>query len=108
MIEYPHKVCGYVMAVFGVKLSKISNEKHVVSALLLICCRMGEGDNVAHLFGDEASNISPSHFVQDLPGRTAKILSEICRRGLCFHIAPHSGNHGIFIAKNYKALEKNS
>lgn len=94
------------MAIFGVKLSKISNEKHVVSALLLICCRMGEGDNVAHLFGDEASSITPSHYVQALPERTAKILSAICRRGLTFHVAPHSGNNGIFIAKNHKTLGK--
>lgn len=95
------------MAVLGVKLTKSSNIKHVVSALLLIC-RMGEGDNVAHLFGDEASKISPFDYVQALPVRTAKILSEISRRGMAFHVAPHSGKHGIFIAKNYKSLEKNT
>lgn len=96
------------MAVLGVELTKSSNIKHVVSALLLICGRMGEGDNVAHLFGDEASKISPFDYVQALPVRTAKILSEISRRGMAFHVAPHSGKHGIFIAKNYKSLEKNT
>ncbi|KJM02327.1 hypothetical protein SS39_11155 [Enterobacter chengduensis] len=74
----------------------------------MICNQLGEGDNVAHLSGDEASNISPSDYVQALPARTAKILSEITRRGMFFHIAPYSGKHGIFIAKNYKSLEKNS
>lgn len=96
------------MAIHGVKLNKTSNEQYVVSALLLICCRLGEGDNVAHLSGDEASTISPYQYVQALPGRTAKILSEICRRGLCFHIAPHSGIPGIFIAKNAKTLKQNT
>ncbi|MGV3779247.1 hypothetical protein R4T16_12175 [Citrobacter freundii] len=96
------------MAIFGVKLSNVSNERHVVSALLLICCQMGEGDNVAHLFGDEASNISPSHYIQALPGRIAKILSEICARGMYFHVAPHGGSNGIFIAKNHKALKNNT
>lgn len=96
------------MAVLGVKLTKGSDVRHVVSALLLICNQLGEGDNVAHLSGDEASNISPSDYVQDLPARTAKILSEITRRGMFFHIAPYSGKHGIFVAKNYKSLEKNS
>lgn len=96
------------MAIHSVKLTRSSNAKHVVSALLLICNQLGEGDNVAHLTGDEASNISPSDYVQALPARTAKILSEITRRGMFFHIAPHSGKHGIFIAKNYKSLEKNS
>lgn len=79
-----------------------------MSALLLICCQMGEGDNVAHLFGDEASNISPSHYIQALPGRIAKILSEICARGMYFHVAPHGGSNGIFIAKNHNALKNNT
>ncbi|BBR58905.1 hypothetical protein [Klebsiella sp. WP4-W18-ESBL-05] len=96
------------MAIHGVRLSKTSREEHVVSALLLICCRLGEGDNVAHLFGDEASSISPSQYVQALPERTAKILSEICRRGLFFHIATHSGIPGIFIARDNKTLKKNT
>lgn len=101
-------MCGLFMAIHSVKLTKSSNVKYVVSALLLICSRLGEGDNVAHLSGDEASDISPSDYVQALPARTAKILSEMTRRGLFFHVAPHSGNGGIFIAKNYKSLEKNT
>ncbi|MGV2721537.1 UNVERIFIED_CONTAM: hypothetical protein POV78_06945 [Enterobacter roggenkampii] len=96
------------MAIHSVKLTRSSKAKHVVSALLLICNQLGEGDNVAHLSGDEDSKISPSDYVQALPARTAKNLSEITRRGMFFHIAPHSGEHGIFIAKNYKSLEKNS
>lgn len=96
------------MAVLGVKLTKSSNITHVVSALLLICSLIDEGDNVAHLSGDEASSISPSDYIQALPVRIAKILSEISRRGMSFHIAPCSGKHGIFIAKNYKTLEKNT
>lgn len=97
-----------VMAIFGVKLSKTSNTNHVVNALLLICCRLDEGDNIAHLFSDEVSNISPRQNVQSLPERTAKILSEISRRGLFFHVAPHGENHGIFIATHPKNLSRNA
>ena len=96
------------MAIFGVKLTKTSNTQHVVSALLLICYRLGEGDNVAHLFGDEVSSISPRQNVQALPERIAKILSEISARGMCFHVAPCSGRNGIFIAKSHKALKNNT
>ncbi|BDN97336.1 TPA: hypothetical protein ACW7QV_003330 [Citrobacter braakii] len=96
------------MAIHGVKLKKTSNAQYVVSALTLICCRLGEGDNVAHLFGDEASDIHPAQFIQELPGKTAKILSEICRRGMCFHVAAHGGISGIFIAKNAKTLKQNT
>lgn len=97
-----------VMAILGVKLTKTSNTQHVVSALLLICYRLGEGDNVAHLFGDEVSSISPRQNVQALPERIAKILSEISRRGLFFHVAPHGENHGIFIATHPKILTKHA
>ncbi|NCB85928.1 MAG: hypothetical protein EOM43_00265 [Gammaproteobacteria bacterium] len=96
------------MAVLGVRLTKSSSVKHVVSALLLVCCRLGDGDNVAHLSGDEASDISPSDYVQALPVRTAKILSAMTRRGLFFHVGPHSGKDGIFIAKNHKSLKNNT
>ena len=100
--------CGLIMAIHSVKLTKSSNVKHVVSALLLICSRMGEGDNVALLTGDEVSDITPSDYVQALPVRTAKILSEITRRGMYFHVAAHSHFGGIFIAKNHKSLKKNT
>ena len=94
------------MAIFGVKLTKTSNTQHVVSALLMICYRLGEG--VAHLFGDEVSSISPRQNVQALPERIATILSEISRRGLFFHVAPHGENHGIFIATHPKILTKHA
>lgn len=96
------------MAIHGVRLSKSSNVRYVVNALILICCRVGGGDNVAHLFGDEVSSISPSHKIQALPERTAKILSGISRRGLTFHVAPHGENHGIFIATHPKILNKHA
>ncbi|ELL0167108.1 TPA: hypothetical protein ACX131_000379 [Citrobacter freundii] len=96
------------MAILSVKLTKTSNTQHVVNALLLICCRMGEGSNTVHLFGDEVSDISPRQNVQSLPERTAKILSEISRRGLFFHVAPHGKNHGIFIATHPKNLSRNA
>lgn len=94
------------MAFFGVKLSSASTVRSVVNALNLICCRMGEGDNIAHLYGDEVSEISPRQNVQDLPERTAKILSEISRKGLFFHVAPRGHIHGIFIVSNPKILNK--
>lgn len=65
-----------------------------------------EGGNIAHLFGDEVSDISPRQNVQSLPVRTAKILSEISRRGLFFRVAPHGENNGIFIATHPKNLSR--
>lgn len=96
------------MAIFGVKLTNTSNTRHVVSALLLICCRMGEGGNIAHLSGDEISEIHPRQNVQSLPVRTAKILSEMARKGLVFHVAPYGHINGIFIAKHPKVLSGNA
>ena len=51
---------------------------------------------------------SPRQNVQSLPERTAKILSEISRRGLFFHVAPHGKNPGIFIATHPKNLSRNA
>ncbi|EEO5443617.1 MULTISPECIES: hypothetical protein [Salmonella] len=94
------------MTILSVKLTKTSNTTHVVNALLLICCQLNEGGNIAHLFGDEVSDISPRQNVQSLPVRTAKILSEISRRGLFFRVAPHGENNGIFIATHPKNLSR--
>ncbi|EGC8434143.1 hypothetical protein H9072_001024 [Salmonella enterica] len=94
------------MTILSVKLTKTSNTDHVVNALLLICCQLNEGGNIAHLFGDEVSDISPRQNVQYLPARTAKILSEISRRGLFFRVAPHGENNGIYIATHPKNLSR--
>ncbi|EHI3538460.1 TPA: hypothetical protein ACODJV_004446 [Salmonella enterica subsp. enterica serovar Potsdam] len=94
------------MTILSVKLTKTSNTTHVVNALLLICRQLNEGGNIAHLFGDEVSDISPRQNVQSLPVRTAKILSEISRRGLFFRVAPHGENNGIFIATHPKNLSR--
>ncbi|EAO2463250.1 hypothetical protein IHY64_000519 [Salmonella enterica] len=94
------------MTILSVKLTKTSNTAHVVNALLLICCQLNEGGNIAHLFGDEVSDISPRQNVQSLPARTAKILSEISRRGLFFRVAPHGENNGIYIATHPKNLSR--
>lgn len=94
------------MAIFGVKLTNSSKVGYVVSTLHQICCASGSDDNIAHLSGCEASKILPRQYVQDLPVRTAKILSEISRRGLIFHVAPHGKRQGIYIASNTKTLSK--
>ncbi|ECH5088952.1 hypothetical protein FPX60_04865 [Salmonella enterica] len=94
------------MTILSVKLTKTSNTANVVNTLLLIYCQLNEGGNIAHLFGDEVSDISPRQNVQSLPARTAKILSEISRRGLFFRVAPHGENNGIFIATHPKNLSR--
>lgn len=94
------------MTILSVKLTKTSNTAHVVNALLLICCQLNEGGNIAHLFGDEVSDISPRQNVQSLPARTAKkSLRNITSRPF-FRVAPHGENNGIFIATHPKNLSR--
>ena len=92
------------MIINSVKLKKDVNPDEVVNQINLICCIVGEGDNVAHLVGDEISNIHPHQEVQSLPILAAKILSQIARKGLCFHVARRGDHTGVFIARNRKLL----
>ncbi|EJP7175809.1 hypothetical protein PAF62_000650 [Salmonella enterica] len=94
------------MTILSVKLTKTSNTAHVVNVLLLICCQLNEGGNIAHLFGDEVSDISRAKMFSLYLHEQQKFSQKYHVAAFFFRVAPHGENNGIYIATHPKNLSR--